>query len=167
MTSPLAGLNVIYARSRNFCIGKNGGLPWSLPLEYQHFENITQGFPLIMGRKSYQDHDGLLPNSLNIIVSSQASLVQEPDAEVTNNLENAIKIATSNSPSFFVIGGATLIDTTISDAVCVYETIVDAEIDGDTFINTPDFSAWHTTELLRQEADISHQYGFVAYQHQR
>ncbi|RLQ23282.1 hypothetical protein DWB85_01635 [Seongchinamella sediminis] len=34
---------LIYARSQNYCIGRDGQLPWNLPDEYAHFVKATRG----------------------------------------------------------------------------------------------------------------------------
>ncbi|NBS77668.1 MAG: dihydrofolate reductase, partial [Betaproteobacteria bacterium] len=36
-------LHLIYARSRNNVIGKNGDLPWHLPEDLAHFKRTTLG----------------------------------------------------------------------------------------------------------------------------
>lgn len=162
---PEPGLNIIYARSLNHCIGHNGHLPWHLPAEYQHFESVTRGYPLIMGRVSYQDHDGLLPNCPNIIVSSNPNLDVEPEAILSTNLKQAIEIASALSPSYFVIGGAGLITQALPETSCVFESIVDAEITGDTFLSDMDFDDWHTETLLTHDVDDNHAFGFTCYKH--
>ena len=64
-------ISLIYARSRNYCIGREGRLPWHLPDEFRFFTDTTMGHPVIMGRRSYEDHNGLLPGRLNIVVTHQ------------------------------------------------------------------------------------------------
>ena len=162
MDSPLRELCVIYARSRNHCIGVDGGLPWSLPAEYQHFEKTVFGYPLIMGRRSYEDHDGLLANSVNIVVSTQLKLPIEPQAYLACDLTRAIEYGFERSNRVFVIGGAGLIDQACAQATTVYETIVEADISGDTFVTPFDFSNWSTESLLEHQPDANHAYGFVA-----
>ena len=65
-------LSLIYARSENRCIGKDGRIPWRLPDEFKHFKTTTMGKPIIMGRKTYEDHDSALPGRLNIVVTRNA-----------------------------------------------------------------------------------------------
>jgi len=67
-------LGLIYARARNGVIGAGGTLPWHLPADLAHFKAITQGCPVIMGRKTW---DSLpprfrpLPGRRNIVVTRQ------------------------------------------------------------------------------------------------
>ncbi len=159
------GLNIIYARSSNHCIGADGQVPWQLPDEYAHFEQVVHGYPLIMGRRSYEDHDGLLPNSLNIIVSRQANLKLEPGALLASSLEQAIKMAESLDDRYFVIGGAGLIEEAMPLANCVFESIIDADIPGDTCLPVFNFSTWKTIRLLQHSTDNTHAFRFNAYKH--
>ena len=167
LTTPAQGLNIIYARSENFCIGNQGGLPWSLPKEYQHFEKVTRGYPVITGRKSYEDHDGLLPNSLNIIVSRQRDLKIESGGLLAEGLEQALKLARQHSDQYFVIGGVGLIGRAFPLASCVFETVVVTEIDGDTFVDQFDFSEWRTRSIFTRHPDAEHKYAFSALRHDK
>ncbi len=63
-------VHLIYARAANGVIGKDGAMPWHLPEDLAHFKRLTQGHPVIMGRKTW---DSLplkpLPGRLNIVLS--------------------------------------------------------------------------------------------------
>jgi hypothetical protein len=44
---------LIYARAANGVIGREGTMPWHLPEDLAHFRQLTQGQPVIMGRKTW------------------------------------------------------------------------------------------------------------------
>jgi len=44
---------LIYARAANGVIGKGGAMPWHLPEDLAHFKALTQGAPVLMGRKTW------------------------------------------------------------------------------------------------------------------
>ena len=46
---------VVAAMSRNRVIGVEGGLPWSLPEDRRHFEDLTRNKALIIGRKTLDE----------------------------------------------------------------------------------------------------------------
>jgi dihydrofolate reductase len=46
-------LKLIYARSRNGVIGRDGQLPWHLPADLAHFKQTTLGQAVVMGRKTW------------------------------------------------------------------------------------------------------------------
>ena len=69
---PSIELAQIYARSENRVIGVDGRIPWRLPDDFKHFKQTTMGCPIIMGRKTYEDHESALPGRLNLLVTRNA-----------------------------------------------------------------------------------------------
>jgi dihydrofolate reductase len=162
-----ATVSLIYARSLNYCIGDNGGLPWCLPNEYAHFEKTTAGKAVVMGRKTYEDHESVLPGCLNIVVSKQQAYPVAEGIELVQSLPDALDLASKHSDEIFVIGGADLLNLAFSKADTVYETIVDTRISGDTVLPKFDFSDWNTELLQSHPVDTQHEFGFKVYLHQR
>jgi dihydrofolate reductase len=159
------GLAIIYARSLNHCIGHAGGLPWSLPDEYEHFNQTTIGHPVIMGRRSYEDHDGALQDRVNIVVSRNKKYTVPDDILLATNLAQALQLAAAVHSTYFVIGGAGLISEALPLANTVFETVVDAQIEGDTFLPPLNFAEWTTEMLYEHPVDRQHQFPFQVYQH--
>jgi dihydrofolate reductase len=162
-----ASVSLIYARSLNHCIGDNGGLPWCLPDDYAHFERTTVGKPVIMGRKTYQDHESVLPGCLNIVVSKQQAFPVPEGIKRVPSLPEALDLASKTSNEIFVIGGAGLLNLALSKADTVYETIVDTTISGDTVLPNFDFSDWNTELLQSHPVDKQHAFAFKVYRHRR
>ena len=52
---------MIVAIAKNGVIGREGKLPWHLPSDLKHFKKTTMGFPLIMGRKTFDSIGKPLP----------------------------------------------------------------------------------------------------------
>ncbi|BFM05410.1 dihydrofolate reductase [Halioxenophilus aromaticivorans] len=163
----MARINVIYARSLNHCIGKGGSLPWHLPKEYAHFKKTTLGHPIIMGRKTYEDHKSVLPGRLNIVITRQKDYQALPGIELVASLEEGIELARQHSDDIFIIGGVHFFTQGVAMADRVYETVVDVEIDGDAYLPNFDFSQWRTETLLTHEPDERNKLKFTAYLHQR
>jgi thymidylate synthase len=106
-------VNLIFARSRNGVIGRDGSMPWHLPEDLAHFKRVTAGCPVIMGRKTW---DSLpprfrpLPGRSNIVVTRQADW-QADGAERAHSLPDALRLAGARQPQpaeVWVIGGAEL-----------------------------------------------------------
>ena len=101
------GINLIYARAANGVIGKDGVMPWHLPEDLAHFKQLTQGCPVIMGRKTW---DSLppkfrpLPGRHNIVITRQSGW-QAEGAQRADSLQNALNLA-APAPDLWVIGGA-------------------------------------------------------------
>ena len=160
-------LSMIYARSENGCIGKNGKIPWHLPDDFAHFKHTTMGKPIIMGRKTYEDHESALPGRLNVVVSRQKDYRAKVGIEVVSSLEEAIEIAYRNNNEIFLIGGVPFFSYGYANCDVVYETIVEATIKGDAFLPDFDYSHWRSELLSEHPIDETHRFSFKIYKHTR
>ncbi len=160
-------ISLIYARSENYCIGRDGGLPWSLPDEFAHFNQTTMGHAIIMGRLSYEDHAYELPGRLNIVITRNADYELAPGVLRAPSLTGAIDLAVNRCGHAFVIGGTRYLREALPLADLVYETIVHAEIPGDTFVDPFDFSGWGSELLANHAIDAEHAHAFSIYRHLR
>ena len=160
-------ISLIYARSTNLCIGAAGRIPWRLPDDFAHFKRTTMGKPIIMGRKTYEDHSSALPGRLNIVVTRQVDYQAANGVEISTSLDEAIERAYRDSPEIFVIGGVQFFESALPRAGVVYETVIDAEVDGDAFLPEFDFSEWKTELLETHPVDSKHQYAFKIFRHSR
>jgi len=88
-------ISIIVALSENNVIGNKGEIPWNIPGEQKRVREITTPHPLIMGRKTHEAIGKILPDRLNIIVTSDISYKVE-GGEVVHSLEGAIKLAKEN-----------------------------------------------------------------------
>lgn len=160
-------ISLIYARSLNHCIGNRGRIPWHLPDDFAHFECTTQGKPIIMGRKTYEDHQSALPGRLNIVVSRQPGYATADGVVLEHSLDSAIELASAESGEIFVIGGVSFFTAALPDTQTVYETIVDTKIAGDTVLPDFDFDSWDTQLLQNHPVDEHHEFAFTIYRHHR
>ena len=160
-------LSLIYARSLNRCIGKDGRIPWHLPDEFGHFKKTTLGKPIIMGRKTYEDHKSVLPGRRNIVISRQPDYSAVEGIELAGSLESAIAMAGETSDEIFVIGGVHFFVAAMPLADCIYETVVQANIEGEAKLPTFDLSGWKTSLLGEHDIDERHAYAYKMYKHQR
>jgi dihydrofolate reductase len=156
-------INLIAAMSENRVIGNKGRLPWGhLPKDWAHLFEVTDGIPMIMGRKSYDTPDRVAsPNALNIVVTSQADFPLDAGFERANTLDAALQIVDNqNFKEVFVIGGGTIFEQIMDKADKIFLTVVHAEFEGDAFF--PLFSENDFKLIQRQdfEADEHHKYAF-------
>ncbi|MCO5109490.1 MAG: dihydrofolate reductase [Burkholderiaceae bacterium] len=125
---------LIYARAANGVIGKDGSMPWHLPEDLAHFKRLTQGSPVVMGRKTW---DSLpprfrpLPGRANIVVTRQENW-NEISAQRASSLRNALQIAEQSNPAtVWVIGGAQIYAQALPLAQRVEVTEIAQDFDGD------------------------------------
>lgn len=143
-------ISLIVAMASNHVIGDNGLMPWHLSADLKKFRQITTGFPIIMGRKTYQSIGRPLPNRTNIIVSRDRNY--QPDGcLVFNDLDSAVKYACQLAAEVFIIGGETLYEALLPVANKLYITEIHQVFTGDTLFPHYDKNAW--TEIERIDID--------------
>lgn len=154
-------LSQIYARSENRVIGKDGQIPWELPNDFKHFKETTLGCPIIMGRKTYEDHKSALPGRLNLVITRRTGYEVAKGVEVVGSLDAAIQRASQESDRAFIIGGVGLFDQTFDQVQTVYETVVHAEVQGDAVLPAFDFTGWQRQVMQEHPADNRHAFAFT------
>jgi dihydrofolate reductase len=158
-------LSLIWAMARNRTIGRDNALPWSLPDEMRHFVRTTRGKPVIMGRKQFEAMGSVpLPRRTNIVLSRNSNFTAN-GVTVVRTLDEAVAEAktalNSDDGEAMVIGGAEIYALALPRADRLYFTLIDADIDGDTFF--PAFDAGEWREISREDhaADARHRYGYT------
>lgn len=154
-------VNAIYAVSENGVIGKDNDLPWKLKDDLKFFMNKTVGFPIIMGRRSYQSLGKPLPRRRNIVVSRNPDF-QPEGVEVYASLEEALDTL-KEEPEVFITGGAGVYKESIEKGYVnrIYETLVHAEVEGDTFFELPDPENWEIVAVDARQADERNEYAYT------
>jgi dihydrofolate reductase len=161
-------LALIYARAEDHCIGRGGALPWRLPEEFAHFKRTTMGRPIIMGRRTFADHQTALPGRTNIVLTRGGDFAPPPGVVVCASLAQALEPYRDDDGQVFVVGGAELFRQAFPLARRVYETIVHTRVpDGDTFVPAFDFTGWRTVTLREHAADAKHAHAFTVLRHDR
>ena len=138
---PLASgmeLIVIAAMAANRVIGFHHTIPWRIPEEMAHFKATTMGYPVIMGRKTYQSIQGPLPGRSVVVISRNPAFHPHPGCAVAGSLAGAIDQC-AGSARVFIAGG----EQVYREALPLADTLILTEIGrnyaGDAFF--PDFSA--------------------------
>lgn len=155
---------IVVARSKNFVIGRDGDLPWHLSSDLKNFKSITSGKPIIMGRKTFQSLPRLLPNRTHIVISRD--IEYRPDgALLFSNIQSAIAAAKSIAfdkglDEICIIGGGEIYKQAIEFAVIIYLTIVDCEIEGDTYFPQLDEKIWKEVEVTNFEKSEKDDFAF-------
>ena len=129
---------IVAAMGRNRAIGLDGGMPWHLPGELQHFKNATMGKPIIMGRKTWESIGVALPGRQSLVVTRNPSFTAK-GCDVVGSLKQAIEEA--NGLEVMIIGGGQLYAQALPIADRMVLTLVDCEPQADTW-----FPEWREDE---------------------
>jgi dihydrofolate reductase len=154
-------ISLIVAAAEDHSIGKDGQLMWRIQNDMRFFKNTTWTFPVIMGRKTYEELGKALDGRSNFVVSRNAHW-QLPDAEVLGSLDAAIAAAKKlQTHEIFVVGGAQIYRLALPLVQRMYITRVHAVFaDADTHF-PDDAIVWHEWSLVKQqrfEADEKNEY---------
>ena len=163
-------LSIIVAAADNGVIGHNNALPWHLSEDLQHFKRLTLGKPILMGRKTFESIGRPLPGRTNIVISTNPDY--QPDGvRVVGSLPDALALAESialidGAEELMVIGGAQIYAEALPRAQRLYLTRVHAEVEGDAFLPTIDWSQWREIARERHAAvpPNPYDYSFVVYE---
>lgn len=107
-------VGLIWAQTEDGVIGAEGKLPWHLPEDLAHFKSITEGHPVIMGRKTYESLRKPLVDRFPIIVTRNHEnyIPEGPQMALTTpSLTDAIWTAehlVGEEEWTWIIGGAQL-----------------------------------------------------------
>lgn len=158
-------LTIIAAIGKNNELGKDNQLLWDLPEDLKHFRKLTTGYPIIMGRKTYESIGRPLPNRTNIVVSRKEDWFEE-GILIVPTLKEAIKHAKRINENIFIIGGGTIYEQTMDLAERLEITKVDFETDADTFFPKIDEKIWQKVDENCHQSDENnaHNYCFQTWE---
>ncbi len=157
-------LHLIFARSANGVIGKDGGLPWHLPEDLAHLKRLTTGHPVVMGRKTWDSLPARfrpLPGRLNIVVTRQPRWHADGALRAAS-LEDALALCPADADAW-VLGGAEIYRVALPLSHSAVVTEIDAEFAGDA--KAPVLGTeWRETRREAHTAANGLKFSFVTYQ---
>ena len=144
------------ARADNGVIGRDGKLPWHLPVDLKRFKTQTMGRAMIMGRKTFDSFPAPLPGRRHIVLTRDPAW-SATGAEVAHSAEDALALAGDDAA---IIGGADIfaLFLPLADRIELTEVHLDAEGD----VSVPPFDGWR--EIAREDHPAEGDrpaYGFV------
>lgn len=154
---------LIVAAADNNAIGVRGDLPWHISEDLKYFKKITHGYPVIMGRTTYESIGRPLPGRKNIVLTSRGEI--HPSVVCVRSLDEAYAAA-EPSDKCFVIGGASVYAAVIGSVDRLYLTRVHTTIeDADAFFPELDLAIWRQeskSETFRDE-ETGFEFEFLVY----
>ena len=141
-------MKLIVAADRNWAIGKNNKLMWSIPADMKFFRETTQGNVVIMGRKTLESFPQGQPlkNRVNIVITRNPSY-KVKDAVVVHSVEEAIEESRKYDGDVFVIGGESIYRAMLPYCDTALVTRIDYAYEADTwFPNLDEDEEWELTD---------------------
>ena len=152
----------VVAIGRNRELGKEGKLLWHIPDDLKRFKRLTEGHPIIMGRKTFESIVGYvggpLPDRTNIIITRDRNYKYD-DALVAHSLEEAIDIAKEQpcADEIHIGGGAELYKQALPMIDKLYLTLIDAEAEADSFFPS------YESEFTKKVFEETHEWNGLTY----
>lgn len=156
---------LIAAVAQNNALGKDNQMLWHLPNDFMHFKALTSGYPIIMGRKTFESLPGILPNRPHYVITRNTNW-QHEGVQVVHSLPEAYR-ATANAEKVYIIGGGEIYQQALPTADLIELTRVHTLKEADAYF--PEFSL-DDFELIWEEAhqaDERHAYAYTFQRYRR
>lgn len=155
---------LIAAMGRNNVIGVGNDIPWrgKLPADMTHFQRLTMGGVVIMGRKTWESIPAKyrpLPGRTNIVLTRDTNYDTHGGARVVSDALSALKQA--GSSRIFIIGGAEVYGQYLPLADKLELTIVDTISVGDAYFPSINQLEWTVESEVVHEPDEKNLLGYT------
>ncbi len=150
-------MNAIVVVDRNWAIGCEGTLLFSLPTDMKRFRALTLNGTVIMGRKTLDTFPGgrPLPKRRNIVITHNADFTREGTEVVTSPEAALALVGDVPDETLWVIGGSSIYTALLSHCKKVCVTRVDAAApEADSFFpnldKLPGWKVEHESEVMAE-----------------
>ncbi len=153
-------ISVIVGCDNNWVIGNGPDIPWHLPADFANLKKITDGHPLVMGRKTFESIGKPLPGRLNIVVTRDEAYEVE-GVSVVGSVEEGIALGKGEKTGeIFIFGGSGIYSYALENNLVerTYVTHINTEVEGDIFFPGELISDWVKTSSIHREKDDKNEY---------
>ena len=155
----MRSIQAIVAIDENGAIGRQGDLVCHLPADMKHFQEVTMGHSIVMGRKTFESFPRRpLPGRQNIVITRNADW-QYPGVTVAHSLEEAI--AAAETDTVFIIGGAQVYAEALPLVGVLHLTLIHARwASADAFFPPLNMEEWEEVSREHHASDHRNAYEF-------
>ena len=159
--------SIIAAISDNNVIGKDNKLLWHLPADLKRFKELTTGHTIIMGRKTFESLERVLPDRKHIVLTRDEGYhVDDENVKIVNDIENLDNYVNADEENF-IIGGAIIYRQLISKVDKMYITRIHEKFEGDAYFPIIDEDKWNKTEVIQGIKDEKNPYDYEFIKYER
>jgi dihydrofolate reductase len=157
--------SIIVAKSNNNVIGKDGGLPWSVPADERYFlDKIKEGC-LLTGRKSYESNQGsiIFEDRSFVLITRREDYQAGPGGTVAHSVEAGIQVAKERGTNqLWILGGGEIYKQALPHTDELYVTEIHTHVkDGDAFFPEIDPDVWEEDWRESHPADEENEYAYT------
>jgi dihydrofolate reductase len=153
---------LIAALDENRVIGNDGGIPWHIPEDLEHYKNTVDDRVVISGRVTFEVTPGGHQGRQHIVLSRDESWKSGLDeVHHAQNVEEAVDKAenlVSEDEYVYVIGGENVYRQFLPMADKMVLSHIEGEHTGDTYY--PQFSSdeWEVSDISKYEKFVVKEY---------
>lgn len=162
----ISRIAIIAAIDEKRGLGKNNDLLFKIKEDHQRLRKLTNGHPLVMGRRTFDSFPGLLPNRTHIVVTRNPHVYDDAEVKphiIVSSLEEGIEEAkkAEGSDEIFIFGGGQIFTEAIEKDLIdrLYLTIVKGDYNADTFF--PEYSQFSTVIYNEDKEEGKYTYTFI------
>ncbi|WP_324194285.1 dihydrofolate reductase [Nocardia blacklockiae] len=124
-------IGMIWSQTRRHVLGANGTVPWHIPEDLAHFQEVITGRTVVMGRKTFDalPADARVEPGRRTVVVTRDPRWQAEGAERAGSIEEALTL--TDPEEVWVIGGAETFRAAMPYATVISVTEVSADVAGD------------------------------------
>ena len=159
-------MKLIVAVDKNWAIGKDNKLMWSIPADMKYFRETTKGNIVIMGRKTLESFPQGQPlaNRVNIVITKNPDY-KVKGAVLVHSIEEAIEESKKYEGEVFVIGGESVYRAMLPYCDTALVTKIDHAYDADTYVpNLDEDEGWRMTKISEEQTCFNLEYYFTVYE---
>ena len=159
-------INIIVAVDKNWAIGKNNRLMWSIPADMKFFRETTTGNIVIMGRKTLESFPQGQPlkKRTNIVITRNRNY-KVKDAILVHSTKEALEEAKKHEGEIYVIGGESVYRAMLPYCDRAYVTKIDHAYDADTYFpNLDEDKDWQMTKISEEQTCFDLEFYFTVYE---
>lgn len=162
-------MKLIVAVDKNWAIGKNNKIMWSIPADMKFFRETTRGNVVIMGRKTLESFPQGQPlkDRINIVITKNPDY-KVKGAKVVHSVEEAVEESKRYDGDVFVIGGESIYRAMLGYCDTALVTKIDHGFDADTYFpNLDQDQEWRMTKISEEQTCFDLEYYFTVYERVR
>lgn len=145
-------ISLVAAVAKNGVIGKNNLMPWYIRQETHLFRTLTEGKPVIIGRRTLDSLPNLLENRHLIVLTRNTDLVSgSSTVQFVHSLEEALIAAKPHGKEVIIAGGENVYQQFMPIAHTLHLSMLHEAYEGDAFFPAVRYSEWQPQATTHYE----------------
>ncbi len=159
-------MKLIVAVDKNWAIGKDNKIMWSIPADLKYFRETTLGNIIIMGKNTLESFPQGKPlkDRVNIVITRDRDY-QVEGAIVVHNIDEALVEIGKHKGEAYVVGGESIYRAMLPLCDEALVTKINHAYDADSYFpNLDEDREWIMTKISEEQTCFDLEYYFTVYE---